>query len=235
MKKKFLLAALLSLVLCGMAACGGDGTTPSGEDDKPVSIAVAGESFEIAAGEFDPADFSVEVTRESGKTETVTLTAEMLNAEQVAALASAGTYTLDVSYLGLTAQFTLTVSDRLGLVLYWEEDTGLLRMAIIGNPEGDYTKTGFAGFQIDLRFRGEFEGVTARLDGLQVSLREEGKLRLLWASAENIEGPTEIARLGFSQGGFSESDAEISLFDEEQNPVACRVYYGNTYWEEAEL
>lgn len=60
-------------------------------------------------------------------------------------------------------------------------------------------------------------------------------LRLLWASAENIEGPAEIVRLGFSEGGFSESDAVISLYDEEQNLVPCRVYYGNSYLEGAKL
>ena len=232
MKRKFWLLAALSLALCGLAACGGGDTPPT---DEPVSIAVTGESFEIAAGEFDPAAFSVEVTKKSGAKESVPLTSDMLKAEQVAALDAAGSHTLDVSYLGLTTQFTLEVSDRLGLVLYWEEDTRLLRMAIIGNPDGDYQKTGFAGFQIDLRYSGEFEGVTARLDGLQVSKREDGMLRLLWASAENIDGSAEIVRLGFSEGGFSESDAVISLYDENQNSVSCRVYYGNQYLEGAKL
>lgn len=235
MKKKFWLVAALSLALCGLAACGGDTPPPVNPTDDPVSIAVTGESFEIIAGEFDPSAFTVEVTKASGQKESTPLTSDMLKAEQVAALVTAGSYTLDVSYLGLSTQFTLKVSDRLGLVLYWEADTRVLRMAIIGNPTGDYQKTGFAGFQIDLRYSGEFEGVTARLDGLQVSKKEDGMLRLLWASAENIEGPAEIVRLGFSEGGFSESDAVISLYDEEQNLVPCRVYYGNSYLEGAKL
>ncbi len=76
--------------------------------DKVASITVDGKS-EIKVGDFDYADYTVQVTYESGKVETMSLEKDMLSDSDKLKFFTAGEHILTVNHAGKTATFDLTV------------------------------------------------------------------------------------------------------------------------------
>ena len=89
MKKRYLLLAVLCALAISFAGCG-----------KTVSVTAitASGPAEIAAGEFDPSDFSLLVRYSDGTEKTIPATGAMFREDEVAALSAAGEYDLTVTF-----------------------------------------------------------------------------------------------------------------------------------------
>ena len=110
-KGKLYISILFGLCLCLFTAF----FTACKEETPPAptleSISVSG-ATEVFIDEFDYADYTITATYSDDSTQTETLTADNLSAEDKAKLSTVGTHALTVSYESVTCSWTVTLKNH---------------------------------------------------------------------------------------------------------------------------
>ena len=168
MKKRYLLLAVLCALAIPFAGCG-----------KTVSVTAitASGPAEIAAGEFDPSDFSLLVRYSDGTEKTIPATGAMFREDEVAALSAAGEYDLTVTYEGKTDTVHVKVVENAppedtashAVILYQEGN--ILHIAVVGDIAGTYENTAYAGIDLVLSYTADEPGIVAACRRMSTAIR----------------------------------------------------------------
>ena len=154
-KGKLYISFLLGLCLClftafgvackdesstGNSSTGGDSSTEEPATPTLESISVSG-ATEVFIDEFDYADYTITATYSDDSTQTATLTADNLSAEDKAKLSTVGTHALTVSYESVTCSWTVTLKNHDFAGLTFDDitttyDGTAKTLAVAGLPTG---------------------------------------------------------------------------------------------------
>lgn len=229
MKKRYLLLAVLCALAIPFAGCG-----------KTVSVTAitASGPAEIAAGEFDPSDFSLLVRYSDGTEKTIPATGAMFREDEVAALSAAGEYDLTVTYEGKTDTVHVKVVENAppedtashAVILYQEGN--ILHIAVVGDIAGTYENTAYAGIDLVLSYTADEPGIVAAAEGVQTYVNRDKKfIRIVFVAAENVVTAREIAALSVGDETFSAASVtEVQLYDANQDGLSVDVWFGNDYY-----